>query len=50
LSVLGVLAEGCPQADLLDHLEVGVDLGRLVQVQGAGQLLEVDDVAQVGLT
>src|SRR5438552_17903876 len=37
------------EAQLLHDLEVAVDLGRLVQVQRAGELLDVDDVAQVRL-
>src|SRR5690348_11499564 len=37
------------EAELLHDFEVAVDFDGLVEVQGAGELLDVDDVGQVGL-
>src|SRR6185437_12206379 len=39
----------CLEAELLHDFEVAVDFDGLVEVQGAGELLDVDDVGQVGL-
>src|SRR5215469_16310888 len=36
----------CSAAELIDDLQVVLDIGALIQIEGAGELLDVDDVRQ----